>query len=211
MKKILSVLLALSFLLSFSACSSGRSNASGSTAARPAQTEHPIYPGLKELPQEDESKESEFVELAEDPVDALAHQCIQALFAADMKAVFDMVHPDIMSHYMELGGIDNVQYDAMIERYNAELQTSLDQLDGACEQWTVSSSIIKKSSMTPDYLITLSNNYASTGLVMQAGYIVHLQITVTADGQEFILPESARLSIVQIDDTWYLDMSGTSF
>lgn len=211
MKKLLSVFLVLSLLFSFSACSSDKSAATNTTNVQAAQSNTPLYPGLKESSDSEEAQSAVVETTPRDPVEALTQQCIQALFAADIASVFDMVHPAVMEHYMQLGNIDSVQYDAMIESYNSKLQASVDQLNSTSEDWEVSSSVIKQSSMTPDYLTTLSNNYASTGLVMQAGSVVHVQITVTADGQDYILPETARICIVQIGGQWYLEMSGTSF
>ena len=203
MKRILSLLLILLLLFSLAACGTKQEEKTPAEETQEEAVEE--YPGLSADPEI-------LTQDKEDPdrvaARTMTKACIKAMLIPDFDAVLDMVHPDILAHSMRQKEINNAQYRAMIDSYNARAQAAMGELDNLCKAWKIEPEILAYEDMPSDRLYNLRESYKDVGIRIDDGIEVQVQFHANADGVMIPLKKMV-FAFIQSEDQWYLETSRT--
>ncbi len=137
---------------------------------------------------------------------ATAEAFLDAQFAADAEAIFELIPQEMIDYAMEQEGYDDEDYRDLVNELEDTIQNQLDDLDAYLGVgWTASYEIVDSEDIDGSDFDDIVDAYEEEAdIQVSAAKTVEAEITITADETESNVTQD--LALIKVGRSWYIDV-----
>ena len=134
---------------------------------------------------------------------------VNSAFDGDIKALVDLLPPDLMDYIMEQEGISRSEYETEIDKAGTMLKNEIKSLSTEYgDDWKASQKILSETDVTGTDLEDLQDDYSELNVKVIAAKKINVEITISgSEGQD---SNTIDLYVVKVGNSWYLDVNSLS-
>ncbi len=139
----------------------------------------------------------------------VVEKTVNSAFDGDIKALVDLLPPDLMDYIMEQEGISRSEYETEIDKAGTMLKNEIKSLSTEYgDDWKASQKILSETDVTGTDLEDLQDDYSELNVKVIAAKKINVEITISgSEGQD---SNTIDLYVVKVGNSWYLDVNSFS-
>ena len=139
----------------------------------------------------------------------VVEKAINSVFDGDIKALVDLLPPDMLDYAMEQEGISQSELDSQIDQMGDMLKTEMKSLSTEYgDDWKISQKILSETDVTGADLEDLQDDYSELNVKVTAAKKVNIEITIS--GSEGRDSNTTDFCVIKVGNSWYLDANSFS-
>lgn len=139
----------------------------------------------------------------------VVEKAINSVFDGDIKALVDLLPPDMMDNAMAQEGISQSELDSQIDQMGDMLKNEMKSLSTEYgDDWKISQKILSETDVTGTDLEVLQDDYSEINVKVAAAKELNVEISIS--GSEGRDSNTVDLYVVKVGNSWYLDANSFS-